>query len=516
MTPSDLKAPSKFTSYRKEQAQALDRLTSSSTRIDVAGLPVGVGKTLLAYSYASLMGMRAVWLTGTKGLQDQIQREFAEAGVGDTRGMSNYPCRILEDPGRSYQPGCDAGPCLDGQACPYRERGCGYYDAWRQAKELPIVVTNYDAWFSHPPEHPYSLGERHLIIADEAHTLSQALCSAVGVEFDSKQVKRLPGMEGWEVGQWSEWAHERRLEAEEVLKSGRLNASERRKVRGLHAKFSRLAFAGEDWATSWDENARGWRMEAEPISPAPYVEGWLWRGAEKIVLMSGTIRPGLMKELGYEKGDYTFFETRSPFPLANRPIYRIELGFNINARTQTPELEEWMGKQDQIHGPRAHLKGIVHTVSYARARWIYEHSRYKERMIMPLSGADTREAVERFKRSGPGNILLSPSVHTGWDFPGDEADYQIICKVPFADTRDGLAAARKKADPHWDIRNAIMTLQQAAGRVVRTESDKGETFILDDAFKFLWSRHKLEFSHWFVEAYQVRQTIPGVLRKNFS
>ena len=40
-----------------------------------------------------------------------------------------------------------------------------------------------------------------------------------------------------------------------------------------------------------------------------------------------------------------------------------------------------------------------------------------------------------------GTVLVSPSVSTGYDFPGRECEWQFICKVPFPDGRAKIQQA---------------------------------------------------------------------------
>lgn len=513
--PRDLGAPDKFSLFRHQQGRAFNSLVNSTKRIDVIAAPVGVGKSLIGVSYAKLMGMRSVINTSTRGLQDQYKRDYSGWGVEDVRGMSNYPCRLL-DTGDPVVPGCDQGPCLDGESCVWRDGGCSYYDAWRGAREQDIVVTNYPAWFSHDPAtRKYSLGPRDLVIADEAHELSQIITSAVGVSFTGKEVKRLHGMDLWTVDQWREWGKARAVEADALLKSEKLSRSEKRKLRAIAEKFNRLADAGGDWAHTWTSYGPRWEVQLEPISPAPYVESWLWRGAQKVVLLSGTIRPAHLAELGYQPSEYNFFETPSPFPASDRPIYRVSLGFRLNAKTSEINLQAWVGKMDQIIRSRQDRKGIIHTVSYSRAEFIKGYSKYGPKMLLHDS-QNTREVVEEFKQAPPGMILVSPSVHTGWDFPYEQAEYQIVSKVPFPNTQTGLARARKEHDEHWDTRHAVATLVQSTGRIVRGDGDFGETFIVDDTMNYLWGRHREHFPVWFQQAYRQVESVPGAPPRRFE
>jgi Rad3-related DNA helicase len=131
-------------------------------------------------------------------------------------------------------------------------------------------------------------------------------------------------------------------------------------------------------------------------------------------------------------------------------------------------------------------------------------------MLCPTSGEATGRDVEAFKRT-PNAILVSPSVHTGHDFLGDLARYQIIVKVPYPDTRFGLAAARAAEDEDWARRQAATTLVQMSGRIVRGPGDWGETLVIDDNILDLYTRHKYLFPQWFRSAFRSQVEIPEPL-----
>src|ERR1035437_1810753 len=93
IAPSFFNLPEKFTSFRPAQAEALEYAVYHTTRKFTAlGLPTGSGKSLLAVAIAKALGVKAVYLTATRALEDQVSREFAESGMVDVRGRSNYQC----------------------------------------------------------------------------------------------------------------------------------------------------------------------------------------------------------------------------------------------------------------------------------------------------------------------------------------------------------------------------------------------------------------------------------------
>ena len=79
-------------------AQILDWLTNGPKFL-CAGLPTGVGKSLMAALVATLSHRRTAVLTATKGLQDQFMTDFHPVGFRDIRGQNAYPCVALPGSG---------------------------------------------------------------------------------------------------------------------------------------------------------------------------------------------------------------------------------------------------------------------------------------------------------------------------------------------------------------------------------------------------------------------------------
>jgi hypothetical protein len=110
----------------------------------------------------------------------------------------------------------------------------------------------------------------------------------------------------------------------------------------------------------------------------------------------------------------------------------------------------WLRRIDRLIDPRVALgrKGIIHTVSYQRTKELITQSDHKKWMLVHDS-ANTREIIQQFKNAEGPWILVSPSIVTGYDFPGDQCRYQIIAKVPIPDMRGPIMSRRKELDPEY-------------------------------------------------------------------
>ena len=162
------------------------------------------------------------------------------------------------------------------------------------------------------------------------------------------------------------------------------------------------------------------------------------------------------------------------------------------------QVDEWVERIDEIIAGRQHLKGLVFTVSYARAQQLAKRSRFRTQMFLHTS-QNTQAVVEQFKRAAPPATLVSPSVTTGWDFPGDECRYIIVGKIPFPDSRGAIVKARQAEDKSYTSMLAMQTLVQSAGRGTRSADDTCQVLVVDDTWQWWWPQNRHMAPGWFRE-----------------
>lgn len=111
-----------------------------------------------------------------------------------------------------------------------------------------------------------------------------------------------------------------------------------------------------------------------------------------------------------------------------------------------------------------------------------------EELPLLLQGEGSRsELLERFRRLGNAVLVASQSFWEGVDVPGDALSLVIIDKLPFASPDDPVLAARVEhlekqgLNPflHHQLPRAVISMKQGAGRLIRSESDRGVLCICD-------------------------------------
>jgi ATP-dependent DNA helicase DinG len=105
-----------------------------------------------------------------------------------------------------------------------------------------------------------------------------------------------------------------------------------------------------------------------------------------------------------------------------------------------------------------------------------------------LQGEGPRsELLERFRRLGNAVLVASQSFWEGVDVRGEALSLVMIDRLPFQPPDDPVLAARidkmnaegRNAFMEYQLPQAVITLKQGAGRLIRDETDRGVLMICD-------------------------------------
>jgi ATP-dependent DNA helicase DinG len=107
-------------------------------------------------------------------------------------------------------------------------------------------------------------------------------------------------------------------------------------------------------------------------------------------------------------------------------------------------------------------------------------------LLMQGEGSRT-ELLERFRKLGNAVLLGSASFWEGVDVKGEALSLVIIDRLPFAPPDDPVLAARiekmnsegRNAFMEYQVPQAVITLKQGSGRLIRDENDRGVLMICD-------------------------------------
>jgi len=215
------------------------------------------------------------------------------------------------------------------------------------------------------------------------------------------------------------------------------------------------------------------------------------------VHMSGTLKPlDEYRELIGLPRDSRMAEIPSPFPPENKLVLYVD---DVTTKYEDVERDEDMVRRLGQHVSdllsRVERSAIVFYPSYAMMQRIAgmtgpaTESRsvhYEER---DLDQEGLMETIRQFKARPGGAVLHAVAggrVSEGLDFPGEEMELAIVAGIPYP-----KPTAKHRAFQHFcEIRfgqgwehavkaPTVRRLQQAVGRLIRSETDRGAAVVLD-------------------------------------
>lgn len=485
---------SRFPDWRDGQRELHQRVYEFAKRKDgpkilMISAPTGIGKSLVAASAVLRLlkedpAFNSVITSPTVNLQLQyINETFEHKNAKAAWGRNKHDCLIMDVR-------VDQAPCQSGYQCD-QQGECPYFVERDDALRSSVTVLNSTFWLT-LANYAHGINgaaDRALAIHDEAHALEPTIRGLVTAtlnrSFWGGLSIKFPA--GDSTTNWQEWI----LEHEWAIK--RKAAESRAEVRkGANPEQFRAVFRAEEaffkirdyiLPSSPMITRNQYGVQFEPIWGSDFAEDMLWTKAKKHVLMSATLNHSYFAgTMGLNREDYEVIELDSPFhPMRRRVIY--DPVIKVNARTKPTEFAKLVAAMDNhlddpiISGKR----GIIHTVSFARAKLVMEYSRHADRMITHRPGdmQSKQLAIDELVGSEDG-ILVSPSVGVGEDFGrGDNVRFQFFVKYPIPNMGDPVVRARVEdwKDSLWY--EADMAFVQAIGRGTRSADDWCINYVLD-------------------------------------
>jgi ATP-dependent DNA helicase DinG len=255
----------------------------------------------------------------------------------------------------------------------------------------------------------------------------------------------------------------------------------------LFARFSQAENAEE---VLWYElNGRGFALHATPVDASAGLARALHGRPRALIFTSATLTAQQRFEFFTRRvglsGDTPTLRLDSPFDYPNKALLYHPKG---------------MPEPNSAHFTSAVVEAALPVLeaSQGRAFMLFtSHRALKEaegllrnRISHPLlvQGEMPRHyLIERFRELGNAVLLGTQSFWEGVDVQGEALSLVIIDKLPFATPGDPVLKARMDAmkkqglEPfvHYQLPQAILTLKQGAGRLIRGEQDRGVLMLCD-------------------------------------
>jgi len=156
--------------------------------------------------------------------------------------------------------------------------------------------------------------------------------------------------------------------------------------------------------------------------------------------------------------------------------------------------------------------------SYAQMKDLYERVRGRVEFPMLLQGTAPRSTLlERFKNTDGAVLFATASFWQGVDVPGEQLSCVIVDKLPFAVPSDPIVAARvaaltedgRNAFAEFQVPQAVLSLKQGFGRLIRAKTDRGVLALLDTRIQ------RMPYGKIFLESlpkYRMTQELADVAR----
>ena len=246
--------------------------------------------------------------------------------------------------------------------------------------------------------------------------------------------------------------------------------------------------ASEDSGVHWYElTARGFRLSRTPLEVAGPLAQHRERSHAAWVFTSATLAVGgrfdhYAAKLGLD--DPRTLLAPSPFDWPRQALCYLPAGLPDPAvRHYSESLIDKLRPVLKASGGRA----FILFASHRALREAAELLRDGPWPLFVQGDAPRPVLLERFRASGNGVLLGAASFREGVDVAGEALSVVIIDKLPFAAPDDPVFEARLEAirrnggNPFRDeqLPQAVIALKQGAGRLIRSESDRGVLVLCD-------------------------------------
>lgn len=459
---------------RPIQVEALQLLEKKWNDHDVfvVSLPVGAGKSKIALTIARWVKKQTRILTPTNILVEQYLAD--SPSLNHIRKKADYCCSISRsDPAESC---ADFYKNNGGQHCV----ACHYVDKVRKARMARTGVYNY-----------YSLVALKLtapvLIFDEAHKVLDALRG-----FAAKRI--------WQFQhEYPEWVTSYGTLHKWVC--GRVQQLPGNKV--LAALKDDLELGSMRYLVKRGmEDYRGEERDCISLLPLDVSQEppILWRKAEKIVLMSGTISFKDIEAMGLAGKRVCYIDLPSPIDAESRPVRFVPVASMAYAAQddELPKLVEYVKYLLDTHPG----KGLIHT-TYALAQKLREALAGVQRLRWH-DAVDKLSVYKAFRETKTTDVLVASGLYEGVDLYGDDYQWQLITKVPFPSLAEPAIRFKAEKDPAWYQWETLKIVMQACGRICRGPEDYGITYISDTSWRRLYNDSKKSnlVPQWWQEGYQ--------------
>ena len=257
----------------------------------------------------------------------------------------------------------------------------------------------------------------------------------------------------------------------------------------IRQEFAFLFESNEKNYVYWFERRnKGVFLAATPIDVSQILRERLFEPFDTVILTSATLTVA---------GRFEFIRQRMGVDHAKECQLPPEFDYGRQALLYLPE--RMPDVRDPGYAPKAadeivsllelsQGRAFCLFTSYAQMNDLFDRVRGRLDFPLLLQGTAPRTALlERFKATPNSVLFATASFWQGVDVPGDQLSCVIVDRLPFAVPSDPVVAARVRAlqeegrNPfsEFQVPEAVLSLKQGFGRLIRSKTDRGVLALLD-------------------------------------
>lgn len=233
---------------------------------------------------------------------------------------------------------------------------------------------------------------------------------------------------------------------------------------------------------------RGVFLRASPIDVAGLLQDKLFEAVPTVVLTSATLSSG---------GNFAFIRDRLGLDTADDLIasstfdYESQAILYLPSKMPDPRDRNWgLAAADEVIRILNATEGraFVLSTSLAGMQSLFENVWAEIDYPCLVQGSASKgQLLKKFRETPNAVLFATSSFWQGVDVRGEQLSCVIIDKLPFAVPTDPIVAARQRSIEdsggssfyEYSVPQAIITLKQGLGRLIRSTTDRGVLAILD-------------------------------------
>jgi len=522
--------------FRKKQKRVIKEIVGgfeSGSDVVLLDAPPGMGKSIVLYTALDVYGGKGFYATPLKVLQEQlVNDEFIGNDVIEIMGRNNYDCihPDEEDGVPVDKAKCQKEKDFD---CMYKG-DCPYYVQKKNALAHDKTVMNLSYMMAEgmvDPNAENSFGNRDVVIVDEVQGLEDWALNFVEVPLSKFSIPNvvsdslsMPSEEKCKDLEYMVDFIEREVLSmvddamshyQQMPSFGEDELEELEELKQFNDKIQRFLkdVKQNEWIATYEYNIRKNRsnykkVTFKPIKVGRFLDNLIWNRGNKFILSSATIPKGSwINDIGLDDKSIKRISVGSQFPVENRPISMNHTIGKMTYNERDDNILDAVEKVKEISDHHEGEKGIIHCRGYNYIKMFRQAARnhglrgWYNNNIAEQDRYNREESLDEWIK-GDNQIFMSVNMTEGIDLKGDKCRWQAVLKGEYPNMQDERVDHRVSEMNDWDWYNnkAVIALEQAYGRAVRSPEDSAVMYILDSSVENLIKMNAELFHGWFLEA----------------